>query len=159
MSNPAYLWLEDENGSPIVGGSLVNGRLGAIELKSLSHNLNIPVDGNTGRLTGTRVHAPIMVQKEFDKTTPLLYRALVNGAKLKRGSIKLYEISEAGREIEYFNILLDNVKIVSITPDLYPGAATGTHLETVMLRYEMITWKHCNGNIVFKDSWNERMTA
>lgn len=52
-----------------------------------------------------------------------------------------------------------NVKIVSTTPDLYPGAATGTHLETVMLRYEMITWKHCNGNIVFKDSWNERMTA
>ncbi|WP_426768086.1 Hcp family type VI secretion system effector [Erwinia aphidicola] len=159
MSNPAYLWLEDENGSPIVGGSLVNGRLGAIELKSLSHNLNIPVDGNTGRLTGTRVHAPIMVQKEFDKTTPLLYRALVNGAKLKRGIIKLYEISEAGREIEYFNILLDNVKIVSITPDLCPGAAAGTQLETIMLRYEMMTWKHCNGNMVFKDSWNERMTA
>lgn len=159
MSNPAYLWLEDENGSPIVGGSLVNGRLGAIELKSLSHNLNIPVDGNTGRLTGTRVHAPIMVQKEFDKTTPLLYRALVSGVKLKRGIIKLYEISDAGQEMEYFNILLDNVKIVSITPDLYPGASTGTHLETIMLRYEIITWKHYNGNIVFKDSWNERMTA
>ncbi len=159
MSNPAYLWLEDEGGAPIVGGSLVNGRLGAIELKSLSHNLNIPIDGNTGRLTGTRVHAPIMVQKEFDKTTPLLYRALVNGATLKRGIIKLYEVSEAGQEMEYFNILLDNVKIVSITPDLYPGASTGTHLETIMLRYEIITWKHCNGNIVFKDSWNERMTA
>lgn len=159
MSNPAYLWLEDEGGAPIVGGSLVNGRVGAIELKSLSHNLNIPIDGNTGRLTGTRVHAPIMVQKEFDKTTPLLYRALVNGATLKRGIIKLYEVSEAGQEMEYFNILLDNVKIVSITPDLYPGASTGTHLETIMLRYEMITWKHCNGNMVFKDSWNERMTA
>jgi len=159
MSNPAYLWLEDEGGAPIVGGSLVNGRVGAIELKSLSHNLNIPIDGNTGRLTGTRVHAPIMVQKEFDKTTPLLYRALVNGATLKRGIIKLYEVSEAGQEMEYFNILLNNVKIVSITPDLYPGASTGTHLETIMLRYEIITWKHCNGNIVFKDSWNERMTA
>lgn len=159
MSNPAYLWLEDEGGAPVVGSSLVNGRLGAIELKSLSHNLNIPVDGNTGRLTGTRVHAPIMVQKEFDKTTPLLYRALVNGEKLKRGIIKLYEITEAGQEMEYFSIILENVKIVSITPDLYPGASTGTHLETIMLRYEIITWKHCNGNIVFKDSWNARMTA
>jgi type VI protein secretion system component Hcp len=52
MSNPAYLWLTDENGSPMAGPSLVSGREGAIELKSLTHNVNIPVDGNTGRLTG-----------------------------------------------------------------------------------------------------------
>ena len=32
MSIPAYLWLTDENGSPIVGGSLVTGREGAIAL-------------------------------------------------------------------------------------------------------------------------------
>ena len=62
MSNPAYLWLTDENGSPMVGASLVSGRVGAIEVKSLTHNVNIPVDGNTGRLTGTRIHAPIMIQ-------------------------------------------------------------------------------------------------
>lgn len=29
--------------------SLVSGREGAIELKSFTHNVNIPVDGNTGR--------------------------------------------------------------------------------------------------------------
>lgn len=159
MSNPAYLWLEDENGSPIVGEVMVNGRIGAIELKSLTHNLNIPVDGNTGRLTGTRVHAPIMLVKEFDKTTPLLYRALVHGATLKSGTIKLYVISEAGREVEYFNIILENVKIVSIAPDLYPDAGTGTHMETLLLRYECITWKYCEGNIIFKDSWNARCVA
>ncbi|CNI99958.1 hemolysin-coregulated protein [Yersinia intermedia] len=76
MSIPAYLWLVDENGSPIVGGSLVSGRVGAIELKSVNHNVSIPTDGNTGRLTGTRVHAPFSMQKEFDKTTPILYRGL-----------------------------------------------------------------------------------
>lgn len=159
MSNPAYLWLEDENGSPIVGGSQVIGRVGAIELKSLSHNLKVPVDGNTGRLTGTRVHAPILMVKEFDRTTPVLYRALVQGATLKSGAIKLYTISESGQEIEYFNVLMENVKIVSITPDLYPDNSSGTHLETLLVRYETITWKYCNGNIIFKDTWNERMTA
>ncbi len=30
MSNPAYLFLTDENGSPMVGPSLVSGREGAI---------------------------------------------------------------------------------------------------------------------------------
>ncbi|HHB8358011.1 type VI secretion system tube protein Hcp, partial [Klebsiella pneumoniae] len=27
MSNPAYLWLTDTNGSPITGSSLVTGRI------------------------------------------------------------------------------------------------------------------------------------
>ncbi|EME4759176.1 type VI secretion system tube protein Hcp, partial [Klebsiella pneumoniae] len=25
--------------------------------------------------------------------------------------------------------------------------------------YEKITWKHCDGNIIFTDAWNERQTA
>ena len=53
MSNPAYLWITDENNSPIVGNSLVSGRVGAIELKSFTHNVNIPTNNHTGKLTGT----------------------------------------------------------------------------------------------------------
>jgi len=155
MSNPAYLLLTDENGSPMIGPSLVIGREGTIELKSFTHNVNIPVDGDTGKLTGTRIHMPVMFQKEFDRVTPLLFRALSTGRTLKSAIIKMYQINEAGLEQEYFNILLEGVKITSITPDLYPGAGTGTHLETVLMRYEKITWKHCDGNVIYSDAWNE----
>ena len=155
MSNPSYLWLTDENGSPIVGSSQVNGRIGAIELKFFTHNLNIPSDGNTGRLTGTRIHAPIMFQKEVDRTTPFLYKAITHNSRLKSAIIKNYFINDAGREVEYFNTIMENVKIVSITPDLYPEASTQTHLETILLRYEKITWKYCEGNIIHADQWNE----
>lgn len=88
----------------------------------------------------------------------MLYRALSTGRTLQSAMFKLYQIIEAGLEQEYFNIILENVKLTSITPDLYPGADTGTHLETVLMRYEKITWKHCDGNIVYTDSWNERAT-
>ncbi len=44
MSAPAHLWLEDENGSPIVGCCAMPLRLGFIELKSFSHGVTIPVD-------------------------------------------------------------------------------------------------------------------
>ncbi len=158
MSNPAYLWLTDENDSPVTGGSLVSGRVGAIELKSFTHNVSIPTDSQTGRLTGTRVHSPILFQKEFDKVTPLLYKALSQGATLKSAIIRMYQILDAGIEQEYFNIILSNVKITSITPDLYAGAMTGTHLESIMLRYESILWKHVDGNIQYKDEWNHRAT-
>lgn len=159
MSNPAYLWLTDANGSPVVGGSMVSGRLGAIELKAVTHHLTIPVSGNTGRLTGTRVHTPIAVQKVFDKTTPVLIRALCENQTLKSATIKMYQIDDAGIEREYFNIILENVKITGITPNLFPGSGTGTHTETIELRYEAITWKHCDGNIVYRDARNHMAIA
>lgn len=159
MSNPAYLWLTDENGSPIIGSCLVTGRVGAIELKAVTHHLSIPVDVNTGALTGTRVHSPVTIQKDFDKTTPILCKALSEGQTLKSAIIKMYQIIDAGVETEYFNIILENVKITGITPNLFPGSGTGTHCETIQLRYEAITWKHCDGNIIYKDAWNHRATA
>lgn len=54
MSNPAYLWLTDENGSPVTGSCLMPTRLGSIELRSVSHHVWLPTDQHTGRLTGTR---------------------------------------------------------------------------------------------------------
>lgn len=110
MSNPAYMWLTDENGSPMTGSSLVSGHIGAIELKSLTHNVNIPADSNTGRLTGTRIHAPIMFQKEFDRVTPLLYKALTTGVTLKSAIIKMYIINEAGVESEFLTFYLRMLK-------------------------------------------------
>lgn len=159
MSNPAYMWLTDENGSPITGISLVSGRVGSIELTTLNHHLHIPADQNTGRLTGTRVHSPIALLKEVDKSTPLLYRAMCEGLTLKSAIIKMYQILDAGIEAEYFNIILDNVKVTAITPNLYPGGQTGKHFENIQLRYEAITWKCCEGNIIYKDTWNNRATA
>lgn len=68
-------------------------------------------------------------------------------------------ILEAGVESEYFNILLDNVKITTISPSLLPNGMSSTHLENIELRYEAITWKHTEGNILYRDAWNERITA
>ncbi len=39
MSTPAHLWLEDENGSPVVGSCIMPLRAGSIELKSFSHGV------------------------------------------------------------------------------------------------------------------------
>ncbi|VDR30011.1 Secreted protein hcp [Raoultella terrigena] len=138
---------------------MVLGREGSIEIKSLSHHLTIPTDHNTEKLTGTRIHTPILIQKEFDRTTRLLARAICKGVTLKSAEIKMYRINEAGFEVEYFNMLLENVKVTGFTPGLHPGVASGTHLENIEMRYETIQWKYIDGNIIFKDGWNERATA
>ena len=159
MSTPAHLWLEDENGSPVVGSCMIPLRLGSIELKSFSHGVTIPVDSHWGKLTGTRVHRPITIIKEFDQTTPLLYRAVCEGRTMKKAAIKMYRILDSGSEAEYCNSMLENVKFTTVAPYLSPNGTSSTHLETLELRYEAITWKYMEGNILYRDSWNDRCCA
>ena len=159
MSTPAHLWLEDENGSPIVGSCMMPTRHGSIELKSFSHGVTIPVDPSWGKLTGTRVHRPITIIKEFDQTTPLLYRTVCEGRVMKKGIIKMYHILESGIEAEYFNIVMENVKFPTVAPFLTPNGMSSTHLETLELRYEAISWKYTEGNIIYRDTWNDRCCA
>lgn len=134
-------------------------RLGSIELKSFSHGVTIPMDPHLGKLTGTRVHRPVSIVKEFDRTTPLLYRAVCEGRTMKKATIKMYQILDSGLEAEYFNIILENVKFTTVAPYLAPNGMSSTHLETLELRYEAITWKYTDGNIIYRDSWNDRCYA
>ena len=102
----------------------------------------------------------MMIVKEFDYSSPYLYKAVATGQALQKAELKFYKINDAGLEAEYFNILLEGVRIVSVSPAMAsPGDTNNNHLETVELRYEKITWKHNDGNIIFSDAWNERATA
>ncbi|KMW71383.1 Hcp family T6SS protein CtsH1 [Photorhabdus luminescens subsp. luminescens] len=160
MAIPAYLWIKDDGGSDIKGSVDVLGREGSIEILGFGHNLHIPTDGNTGKLTGTRIHAPLCFEKEFDCSSPYFYKAVAKGQTLKMAEIKWYRIDDAGQEKEYFNMLLENVKVVSISPIMHnikdPSHQHQNHLECIELRYEKITWKYCDGNVMFSDAWSER---
>jgi type VI secretion system secreted protein Hcp len=102
----------------------------------------------------------MMIVKEFDYSSPYLYKAVATGQALEKAELKFYKINDAGQEVEYFNILLENVRIVSVSPAMAsPEDTNNNHLETIELRYEKITWKHNDGNIIFSDAWNDRLTA
>lgn len=116
MAIPAYLWLKDDGGAGIKGSVDVTGRENSIEVLSFTHGLHIPTDGNTGKLTGTRIHGAFTIGEEFDRSSTYLYKAVATGQTLKSAELKWYTINDAGQEVEYFNMLLECVKIVSVTP-------------------------------------------
>jgi len=160
MAIPGNIWLFDDGGALIKGGCDVQNREYSIEFKGFHHNLSTPTDNLTGKPTGKRIHSPMMIVKEFDYSSPYLYKAVATGQSLQKAELKFYKINDAGLEAEYFNILLEGVRIVSVSPAMAePGDNNNNHLETVELRYEKITWKHNDGNIIFSDAWNERATA
>lgn len=160
MAIPGNMWLFDDGGALIKGGCDVQNREYSIEFKGLHHNLSTPTDNMTGKPTGKRIHSPLMIVKEFDYSSPYLYKAVATGQTLKKAELKFYKINHAGQEAEYFNILLEGVRIVSVSPSMAaPEDTNNNHMEQIEFRYEKITWKHNDGNIIFSDSWNERTTV
>lgn len=152
MAIPAYLWLKDDGGADIKGSVDVQGREGSIEVVALDHDVYIPTDNNTGKLTGTRTHKPFTFTKEIDASSPYLYKAVTTGQTLKTAEFKFYRINDAGQEVEYFNITLDNVKLVRVAPLMHdikdPSREKHNHLERIEFRYEKITWTYKDGNII-----------
>ncbi|HDR2701807.1 TPA: hypothetical protein QCJ51_000606 [Enterobacter roggenkampii] len=53
MAVPVHLFLKDDGGAMIRGGSDVADREGSIELRELIHNLSIPTDDDTRDCPGT----------------------------------------------------------------------------------------------------------
>ncbi|CAG4893372.1 MULTISPECIES: type VI secretion system tube protein TssD [Paraburkholderia] len=158
MAVPLHLWLKDEGGADIRGSSSVAGREGSIEVLSLTHGIHTPTDGNTGKLMGTRSHRPITIEKEIDRSSALLYRAVVCGLTLQAGELKFYRTNEAGREEAYFTMSMKNIKVVGMSPRVpnikETASAHRNHFEIVELMYEEVTWTYADGNMVFKDGWN-----
>ncbi|HBV3116243.1 TPA: type VI secretion system tube protein Hcp, partial [Klebsiella pneumoniae] len=109
MAIPGNMWIYDDGGALIKGGCDVADREFSIEFKGFHHNLSIPTDNATGKPTGTRQHSPMIIVKEFDYSSPYLYKAVATGQNLKSAEIKWYKISDAGQEVEYFNMLLEGV--------------------------------------------------
>ena len=159
MAIPAYLWMKDDGGADIKGSVTVQGREGSVEVLEFDHSVYIPTDGNTGKLTGTRVHTPLIFVKEFDAASPYLYKAVTSGQNLKGMELKWYRIDDAGEEKEYFNMKLENVKVVAVKPRMHNikdvAKERYNHLEQVEVRYEKITWAYKDGNIIHADSWLE----
>jgi len=84
MAIPVYLFLKDDGGALIKGSSDVKDREMSVEVLAFGHGLHLPTDNNTGKITGTRVHSAITFEKEFDSSSPYLYKAVAKGQSHQR---------------------------------------------------------------------------
>ncbi|MEG5693650.1 Hcp family type VI secretion system effector [Enterobacter quasihormaechei] len=163
MPIPPYMWLKDDGGADIKGSVDVQDREGSIEIIGLSHGINHPVNSANGAITGTRQHSSMRIEKEVDSSTPYLYKAAATGQALKSAEIKFYHINDAGQEVCYYTVFMENVKVTGVNcsvPNVKIAANDKiNHVESISLQYEKITWRIVDGNIQHSDAWNERATA
>ncbi|WP_370964959.1 Hcp family type VI secretion system effector [Enterobacter wuhouensis] len=157
MSLPAYLFLYDENGMLLNGGSLASGREGSVEVMSSSYGINQPVDPHTGRMGGTRQHEPFIIHKQLDKLSPLFALYVCEGRRLQKAVIRYYETTDAGIEREVYRVTMESVVIMSVNANhtYIPGSNNHNMVETVRLRYNSIEWHYLDGMIKYGDAWSK----
>jgi type VI secretion system secreted protein Hcp len=154
------MWLKDNGGLDIKGSVDIQDREGSVEIIGLSHGINLPVDNVNGKITGTRQHSSMLIEKEVDSSTPYLYKAAATGQTLKSVEIKFYHINDAGQEVCYYTVLMENAKITGVNCSVPNVKLAGNdrmnHIESVSIQYGKITWCIVDGNIQYTDTWSER---
>lgn len=154
MPLPAYMKI-----SNFPGPVTVQGREDTIQVLGFEHNLHIPTDRKDGTAAGTRVHGQFEILKNFDKSSPELYKYLCNGKAVDEVVLDWYQINPAGEEVVYFTHTLTNARVTHIKawmPNVDdPTTERFKHMENVSFQYEKINWKFADGNIEHSDSWLE----
>ena len=160
MASPIYIWLKDDGGNTIKGGSKVQGRENTVEAIDVQHEVFMPTDKNTGGLTGVRIHSAFSYIAPMDASVPVLLDACSKGKTLQSGKFVFYDINDEGSEQAYYHVELQNARVTSVktlVDDVKDERnERKQHRVQVALRYEKIIWHYHDGNIQASDEWSKR---
>ena len=157
MPMTSHMEVTGKNQGKIDGSCDMEGRENTILVYALDHKVYIPRDPQSGLPSGKRIHAPLTIDKEVDKSSPQLYQALCSGEQMSNVTIKQYRIDPTGSEEHYFTITLEDAIIVEMSP-YNPIAFLAQnepyrHMEKVSFTYSKIKWKHEVDSKESEDSW------
>jgi len=156
MALPGYMKITAENQGFIESECDLDGREGYIVVQGMTHTVKLPTD-QRGLPNGRRVHLPITILKEVDRTSPMLYQALSDGELLNEVIIDWYRLDGAGMEEIYYRQTLKNAQVTAIDFDVEHQSDVSNsrigHMERVSLIYDSITWTHEIDGIEYEDSF------
>src|SRR5262245_32643788 len=162
MALNAYLSLTGQKQGDIKGSVTQKGREGKIMVIAVDHEITSPRDSASGLPTGKRQHKPFVITKELDKSTPLLYNALVNNENITKWKLEFWTpqikaTSGAGVEVQHYTVELVNANIASIEFEMLnnknPELTRYAEYEEIAFTYQKIVWTWKDGGITAEDDW------
>jgi len=162
MALNAYLTLKGQKQGPINGPVTQKGREDSIVVHAFSDEIVSPRDPASGLLTGKRIHKPIWILKEVDRSSPQLWSALVNNENLITWDLRFWSPSATGIEQQIYTIELTNASIASMREYMEdneePAKANLPLLEEITFVYQKIQWTWMQGGITASDDWESPVT-
>src|SRR3954467_12202062 len=120
MALNAYLKLKGQKQGEIKGGVTQKGREGKIMVIAVSHEVISPRDAASGLPTGKRMHKPIVITKELDKSSPLIMGMMTTNENIPSWSCEFWAPQKqaagtgTGQEVQNYTIELVNANIASV---------------------------------------------
>jgi len=157
MALNAFLQLKGQVQGDIIGSVTQKGRTGKIMVIAFNHELQSPRDPGTGQATGKRMHKPFVITKEIDKSSPLLYTALINNENIITWELQCFAAKNTGVEVNHYTVSLTNAKITDIKSTMLnnkvPENIKMPLMEEISFVYEKIEWTWVDGGITATDDW------
>lgn len=167
MALNAYLTLTGQRQGEIKGSVTQKGREGRIMIIAVSHEIVSPRDAASGLPTGKRMHKPLILTKELDKSSPLLYSALCTNENITKFELQFWTpqlkaATGVGAEVQHYKVELKNANIANINfrmaNNKHPDLMKFAEYEEIAFTYEEITWTWSDGGITANDSWEAPVT-
>lgn len=162
MALNAYLKLKGQKSGQIKGSVIQKGRENTIEVNAYAHEIVSPRDPASGLATGKRMHKPFVITKELDKSSPVLYQAMVTNENISEFELKCFAPNKAaatgaGAETNHFTVKLTNAHISSIRSVMRNNndveLAKFPVEEEISFTYQKIEWTWVDGGITAQDDW------
>ena len=171
MAMQAYLKLTGLKQGQIKGSITQNTRQDKIGVQAVNHQIQSPRDPATGQPSGKRQHKPFIITKELDKSSPLLYQALVTNETISDWELQFFTTAinpqtGTGSEKNHYTVKLINATISSIdffmehtrknaSGQTSSFAEQQPEYEKVAFTYQKIVWTWNDGGITAEDDWEQ----
>jgi type VI secretion system secreted protein Hcp len=164
MALNAYLKLKGQKQGEIKGSVTQKGRENKIMVIAVSHSIVSPRDHASGLPTGKRMHKPLVITKEVDKSSPLLYNLLTHNENISKWKLEhwipqLDAKRGVGGEVQHYTVELLNANVASIdfrmANNKHPDLMKFELYEEISFTYQKITWTWNDGGITADDDWEE----
>lgn len=153
-ANTTYLKLKGAKQGDIKGSVVQKGAEGSIAVLSVSHEISNSSTSTGGKAsTNRRQHKPLVITKELDRSTPLLYKAMATGEQLTSVELTVYGTSEKGLSKPIYTVKLTNATISRIRVMSEGEGDAARDVNEVSFTYEKIEWTWTDGGITAMDDW------
>ena len=161
MPVTAYLTLVGQKQGAINGSVTEKGHENSILVHAYENIVTSPRDQTSGLPTGKRVHQPITITKELDRSSVPLWNALITNENLTTWQLKFLTSGAQGIAVQPYTLALTNANIASIreylADNLLPENSSLPVLQDITFSYQKIQWTWTDGNVTAIDDWEARV--
>jgi type VI secretion system secreted protein Hcp len=132
----SFLKLRSAKQGEIEGSSLTKSHPNWIVVRGFSLSASMPTDAKSGLPTGRRMHKPLVITKELDKSSPALHQAFANNEVFEGFELTVVTPSSKGMDAVSTRVELRNARIVAIELDV---SDSGALVERVSFAFQTMT--------------------